>query len=766
MDARRWAQGDPQEVNLKIHLKRTCHFKGGKIMKQKLCCAFLAVLIALSVLQLPALAAGADENAPQQIVILCTNDVHCEIDPWKDGDGTVENLGYAGVASYKQEMQAQYGADNVTLVDAGDAIQGSAVGTLSNGAYLVEIMNQVGYDYAVPGNHEFDYGMDNFLSLAAGEHKMADYTYLCANFRDKNGDLLFQPYEIVDYGPVQVAYVGISTPETLSKSTPIYFQDENGQYIYSFGADGTKLYEDVQSAVDQARQEGADFVVAIAHLGQTGITQAWRSDEVLTHTTGIDVMLDGHSHERLQEKVQNKEGQDVLLLQTGHNLTALSKVTIDVDSGEIAGELITNYDGSEEKTAALLESIHTQLDEKLQAQIGTLAVDLVAEDEQENQLVRNQETNLGDFCADAYRIQLQADIAFVNGGGIRANVTQGVVTYGDIIAVHPYNNQLSVAEVTGQQLLDALEMGARLYPEPCGGFLQVSGMTYEIDASIPSHVVVDDKAAFVRVDGEYRVKNVTVGGAPLDLTKTYRLASHDYMLKQGGDGMTMFQNCNIPESEVMLDNQALIRYMDSISGAAYQNRDGEGRIQVLNAQGKPYSDVPSDYWAYDAISFVTSQGLFQEAGDTFSPDAPMTRGTLMAALWRLQGSKVANYAMDYTDVDQSAWYAEAIRWATSEGIACGYGDRRFGPDNPVTREEMACVLYHYEQKYGGGGFTGQWMFLLDFDDRAEISEWAYEPLCWMTMNHIMEGKDDKILDPKGGVTRAEAATMLTQYMKK
>jgi len=498
------------------------------------------------------------------------------------------------VAAYKQEMEAQCGADNVTLVDAGDAIQGSAIGTLSDGAYLVDIMNQVGYDYAVPGNHEFDYGMDNFLSLAAGEDKRAEYTYLCANFRDKDSELLFQPYEIVDYGPVQVAYVGISTPETISKSTPVHFQDENGTYIYSFGGEVSKLYEDVQSAVDQARQEGADYVVAVAHLGQTGITQAWRSDTVVAHTTGIDVMFDGHSHEQYQQQVQNKDGEEVLVLQTGHNLTALGKVTIDTASGEIAGELVTDYDGSEAETAGLLESLHAQLDGELEAQIGTLTVDLAAEDEQENQLVRSQETNLGDFCADAYRAALQADVALVNGGGIRANVSKGTVTYGDIISVHPYNNQLSVAEVTGQQLLDALEMGARLYPEPCAGFLQVSGMTYEIDTSVPSHVVVDDKAAFVKVDGEYRVKNVKVGGAPLDLQKTYRVASHDYMLKQGGDGMTMFQNCNIPESEVMLDNQALIRYMDGFHEAEYQNRDGQGRIQRCQtaSASKPLTPKP------------------------------------------------------------------------------------------------------------------------------------------------------------------------------
>jgi len=727
-------------------------------MRQKLCSAFLAVLMVLSVCLLPAQAVETAGAAADQIVILCTNDVHCEIDQWKDDDGTVENLGYSGVAAYKQEMEEQCGAENVTLVDAGDAIQGSAVGTLSDGAYLVDIMNQVGYDYAVPGNHEFDYGMDKFLALAAGENKKAEYTYLCANFRDKDGELIFKPYEIVDYGEVQVAYVGISTPETMSKSTPTHFQDGNGNYIYSFGGDGSKLYEDVQGAVDQARQEGADYVVAVAHLGQTGITKAWRSDEVVANTTGIDVMLDGHSHERLEQQVKDKDGENVLLLQTGHNLTALSKVTIDPDSGEIEGELVTGYDGSEAGTDELLKSIHAQLDEKLEVQIGTLTVDLIAEDEQENQLVRSQETNLGDFCADAYRTGLNADVAFVNGGGIRANVAKGTVTYGDIIDVHPYNNQLSVAEVTGQQLLDALEMGARLYPEPCGGFLQVSGMTYEIDTSVPSHVIIDDRSAFVKVDGEYRVKNVKVGGAPLDLEKTYRLASHDYMLKQGGDGMTMFQNCNFPESEVMLDNQALILYMDGLDETTYQNRDGEGRIRPYQGTGKTYSDVPTDHWAYDDIYYVTEQGLFHGSDGAFLPEDPMTRGMLVVVLHNMEGNPAGDSSVSFSDVGDT-WYTDAVRWAAGEGIVKGYPGGTFRPEDPVTREEMATILYRYTGSPAASGSD------LKFTDASLVSGYAESAIHWAVDQGILKGKPGSLLDPQGSTTRAETAAIFTRYLK-
>ena len=244
----------------------------------------------------------------EPIIILHTNDVHCGID---------DSIGYAGLAAYKAEMEAQYGADRVTLVDAGDAIQGGAIGTLSDGAFLVDIMNQLGYDIAIPGNHEFDYGTENFLELA---QERADYPYLSCNFLDlRTGASVLPSYQILDYDGVQVAYVGISTPESLSKTTPAYFQDENGNFIYGFcqGADGELLYTAVQTAVNAAKAEGADYVVAVGHLGNEGSTPEYTSEAVISHTTGIDVFIDGHSHETYESTVANAAGEDVLLAQTG-----------------------------------------------------------------------------------------------------------------------------------------------------------------------------------------------------------------------------------------------------------------------------------------------------------------------------------------------------------------------------------------------------------------------------------------------------------------
>ena len=365
----------------------------------------------------------------EPIIILHTNDVHCGID---------DSIGYAGLAAYKAEMEAQYGADRVTLVDAGDAIQGGAIGTLSDGAFLVDIMNQLGYDIAIPGNHEFDYGTENFLEPA---QERADYPYLSCNFLDlRTGASVLPSYQILDYDGVQVAYVGISTPESLSKTTPAYFQDENGNFIYGFcqGADGELLYTAVQTAVNAAKAEGADYVVAVGHLGNEGSTPEYTSEAVISHTTGIDVFIDGHSHETYERTVANAAGEDVLLAQTGTRLAAIGKVVIDPATGKISTELVTDYTEKDPVTDVFIQALEEGFSDILNQVVATSEVTLTTNDPATGERrIRNGETNLGDLVADAYRVVMDADIGMVNGGGIPADIETGDVTYEDMINVQP-----------------------------------------------------------------------------------------------------------------------------------------------------------------------------------------------------------------------------------------------------------------------------------------------------------------------------------------
>mgnify|MGYP000675179772 CR=1 FL=1 len=536
----------------------------------------LALMMALSGL---ALAEEADAAASNGVVILYTNDVHCAIDT---------NIGYAGVAAYEKAYEGA-GYD-VLLVDCGDAVQGAAVGTLSTGEYIVDIMNEVGYDVATIGNHEFDYGMDRFNELV----EMAEYPYVSANFTDLEGNTILSPYAVLEAGGYSIAFVGASTPETFSKSTPTYFQDEEGNFIYSFcgGNDGADLYAAVQAAVDDARAEGADYVVVLSHLGTEASSVPFTSTDLIANTSGIDVVLDGHSHSVWEMEIeQNKDGEDVVMSSTGTQLTALGSLMIDAE-GNLATQLHTETIFQDDETAAFIDEIEAQYADTLATVVATSDVDLTIYDPTETdadgnpiRLIRSQETNLGDLCADAYRAISGADIAFVNGGGIRDSIPAGDITYEQIIAVHPFGNALCVVEATGQEILDALEMSVRHVPDETGGFLQVSGLTFEVNMGVESSVVVDDADMFVEVAGDRRVQNVLVGGEPIDPEATYTLASHNYMLKSGGDGYTMFADNVLLQDEVMLDNQVLINYitesLGGVVGEEYSDPYGQGRITFV-----------------------------------------------------------------------------------------------------------------------------------------------------------------------------------------
>ena len=577
------------------------------------------------------------QEVGQPIVILYTTDVHCGVD---------DNIGYAGLALYEKQMKQQ--TPYVTLVDAGDAVQGAPIGTLSEGEYLIDIMNELGYDVAVPGNHEFDYGMAQFQNLAAE----LNCKYTSCNFMDlSTGQPVFDPYQMVSYGDTMVAYVGVCTPESFTKSTPAYFQDASGNYLYGFCEDisGDALYQQVQSTVDAAKAAGADYVIGVGHLGSEGVTERWTSEAVLSATTGIDAFIDGHSHETIPSRtVKNKEGKDVLLTQSGTKLAEIGKMTIQPD-GSISAEMIAEipdapaaenyvvkpgdtlsriakrslgsyglwgqiYEQNRDKLSnpdfllpgmvltvsgavasedgkavdasvdTFIKTIQKQYEKTIETVLGSSDYTLTASfPDTGERAVRKAETNLGDFCADAFREVLGVDVGLMNGGGIRADLPAGKITYKDMLTVFPFGNMACAAKLSGQQLKDALEMAARNYPEENGSFLHVSGMTYELDASVPSGVVLDDKRNFVRVDGAYRVKNIMVGGEPLDTTKTYTVACHQYYLKNSGDGMNMLSQGEILQDEVMVDVDVLTKYLGMLGGkvtSEYAEPKGMGRIVI------------------------------------------------------------------------------------------------------------------------------------------------------------------------------------------
>ena len=523
----------------------------------------------------------------KNIVVLFTNDVHCGVD---------DNIGYAGLAEYKNRINKD--ENYVALVDAGDFSQGAPIGTLSKGKDLIKIIEKVGYDFVIPGNHEFDYNMENFLDNAL------DLTGIIhsANFIDlRSNKTVLPPYKIMTYGNKKVAFVGCTTPESFTKSTPAYFQDKDGNYIYSLSEDetGERLYQSVQAAVDNAKAEGADYVILVGHLGVEGTTDRWKSTTVIQNTNGIDFVIDGHSHEvNPGTIVNNKDGKDIVIAQTGTKLSHIGQLTISKD-GEFTVELIDNVpvtDGSptedekgnklnakDKDTDAFIKDIQSKFEESLsEVIVKDSKVDLIINnpDNDEERIVRKQETNLGDLCADAYKTVLDADIGFMNGGGVRKAIKAGDITYKDCLTVMPFNNMATMIKCNGQTIKDALELGASRLPEENGGFIHVSGLTYTINSQIPSSVQFDDKNNFVSVDGEYRVSDIKVNGQDLDLEKEYTLACHDYMLINGGDGFTMFKGTEVIKDRVLPDVDVLVDYLKAEGTEKYSNPLGEGRITI------------------------------------------------------------------------------------------------------------------------------------------------------------------------------------------
>ncbi len=563
---------------------------------------FTAVGLSVSCSAFPAYA--EDGAKSDDIVILYTNDVHCGID---------DNIGYDGLALYKREMEATH--DSVILVDAGDAIQGSPIGSLSKGAYITELMNAVGYDVAIPGNHEFDYGVAELMVRA----EELNCGYISANFFNKEtGEFPFEAYRIIEAGDKKVAFVGASTPETLSASTPVYFQNDNGEYIYSFGEDGS-VYNLIQNAVDNARDEGADYVIVLGHLGESDVTKGWSAPEIAGELTGIDVIIDGHSHETTAGlTVKSKDGKDVIVTQTGTKLNNIGKLTIFAD-GAINTELIdevpapdesmniaedtwTEPDGRDgifvdEAINLKILEIRERLSEELNKNVGHTDFVLTDSDpETGKRIVRQMETNLGDLCADAFREVLGADIGIMNGGGIRDGIDAGDITYNEIISVLPSSNSTLVAEITGQQLLELLEKGAAALPGESGSFIHISGATYSVDDTIESSVTLNDYGEFVSVDGKFRVNNVLIDGKPLDPAKTYTVGSIDYLFKNGVKKYFIGGKVTIVKDDIMSDTEAVITYIKDVLGGVipdeYSDPFGQGRITMGIAHVLPEGGVP------------------------------------------------------------------------------------------------------------------------------------------------------------------------------
>ena len=547
-----------------------------------------------------------------EVTILYTNDVHTYIDK------QAPELTYAAIAALKQSYQNA--GKKVLLVDAGDHVQGTAYGSMDQGASIIELMNAAGYDAATPGNHEFDYGMDRAKELM----RDADFPYLSCNWVDLRTNLRVLPeIKVFVRGGVRIAFVGITTPETFTKSTPAYFMNKaQTKYIYDIlgGEDGQKLYSAVQKAVDKAKCL-ADVVIGLGHLGVDPSSSPWTSEEVIAHTPGFDAFIDGHSHTVMENKqVADASGRMVTLTQTGSYFANVGEMTIAPD-GTISTRLVSTYDQEDVAVAAEQAAWVNTVDDMLGEKIAVADTKFYITDPATGKRrIRSGETNLGDFVADGIYTyfneveQLHCDIAIMNGGGIRSDEDAGYWTFKTCKQVSPFGNVACLMSVTGKQIQDALEFAARFAGaegKENGGFLQVAGATYEIHTDIPNTVQTDDKNVWIgSATGTPRVQNVKIYDrangtyVPLDENKTYALAGMNYTLRNLGDGFAMFDGAELIKDYVSEDYLVMSTYAMTFGGVDaeglphlssansvlaeypgylldYENPYGAGRISIL-----------------------------------------------------------------------------------------------------------------------------------------------------------------------------------------
>lgn len=535
------------------------------------------------------------------VTILYTNDVHTYIDKQSP------KLTYAAIADLKQSYQ-NAGKD-VLLVDAGDHVQGTAYGSMDEGASIIKLMNAAGYDVATPGNHEFDYGMDRAKAIM----KEADFPYLSCNWVDLRTTLRVLPsVKVFVRGGRRIAFVGVTTPETFTKSTPAYFMDKaQRKYIYDIqgGEDGKKLYDAVQKAIDKAKLL-ADVVIGLGHLGVDPSSSPWTSEEVIAHTSGFDAFIDGHSHTVMENKqVQDAFGKAVTLTQTGSYFANVGEMTIAAD-GTITTKLIPTHEGMDAGIAAMQTGWVNTVDDMLGEKIAVGDSDFYVSDPATGKRrIRSAETNLGDFVADGIYTyfneveKLHCDVAIMNGGGIRADVPAGDWTFKTCKQISPFGNVACLMSVTGKQIQDALEFAARFAGEDGkenGGFLQVAGATYEIHTDIPNTVQTDEKNVWIgSATGTPRVQNVKIydkaSGSylPLDPGATYALAGMNYTLRNLGDGFAMFDGAELIKDYVSEDYLVMSTYAMIFDGA-----DAAG-LPHLSSANSPLAAYPGYLLNYE-----------------------------------------------------------------------------------------------------------------------------------------------------------------------
>lgn len=713
---------------------------------KKLSALFLALVMAFS-LAIPAGAANWDDDLTGHIVILHTNDVH----------GAIDN--YASVAALKDAYEAA-GAQ-VLLMDAGDFSQGSTSVNVSEGATAVELMNMAGYDVATTGNHEFDFGYANLKTLM----ESAEFPILAANAFTAEGELAMdEANHTFQLGDVTVGVFGLATPETATKAHPAKLEG------VTFLAED-ELFACAQEQVDELTAAGCDYIICLGHLGIDAESTGNRSIDLLENVTGIDVFIDGHSHSTQSDIAEETNGTgmvgDTVLTSTGTKLESVGVVDIaadgTIDASTISMEDLNATEGftPDQDIATRVSEINAQIEEDMGQVIGTSEVDL--DGVREN--VRASETNLGDLITDAMLWQAgqdneEVDAAITNGGGIRASIAAGDITKKSVNDVLPFGNTLYVVELTGAELLEALEASTYCTPEPVGAFPQVAGIEFTINTGAAYDAGENyPGTTYAEPASINRVTILTVGGQAFDADATYTIVTNDF-LAAGGDTYYAFSAAESGyDTGISLDQVVMDYITEELDGTVTAAAYGQtaNRIHTIS-----YNDVTAGDWFTPDVIYVTLTGLMNGTGDGFSPNNNINRAQLVTVLYRMAGQPEVTGENPFTDVPDGQWYTDAVLWAAENNITDGTSETTFSPNDALTREQMATFLYRFANFEAGEPIevTGD---LSGYTDADLVADYAVDAMTWAVGEGVISGIGNNTLAPDNTASRAQMATVLTRY---
>ncbi|MCR5095805.1 MAG: bifunctional metallophosphatase/5'-nucleotidase [Erysipelotrichaceae bacterium] len=501
----------------------------------------------------------------EPIYIFYTSDVHCAVN---------DNVSFPGLKALIEDTRKQH--PDVLLVDSGDFLQGGNLGSISKGEAIITLMNDMGYDYVTFGNHEFDYGLDTLKGLLG----KAKFSFIASNAKyTGSGTSVFEgvpEYCIKDFGHTRIGFIGLLTPDNLKTSNPLYFM-ENGEYVYDF-YDNNKndsLAAKAQSCVDELRKQNVDYVIALCHLGSTEESRPNDSIYLISHTTGIDAVIDGHSHSIIVgDKYPNKDGEDVLLTSVGTKMEEVGEMIIDTD-GTISTVHFSKYDGIDETMKQKIDDVFAKQNVILNEKIGESSFVLSIRDEDGIRRCRNREVTIGNLIADSFRVMMDCDIGMINAGTVRDDIDQGEITYGELVEIAPFLNVVVAMKAKGQNVLDALEFGSQFTEKipvfdgnpvgESGSFMQVGGLRYKIDTSVKPEFEYDKSGRVTKISGDRRVHDVEIlkdgEYVPLDPEAYYSVATSDYIALAFGEGNTAFKDCELIKSSEKLIPEIIKEYI-------------------------------------------------------------------------------------------------------------------------------------------------------------------------------------------------------------